>query len=589
MLTHAPIRYSPALEKAIDELAVSLPHAPTHLPNVSPRWLAIKLLERDTAIIERLEGDPALKPLLAQSGSLAEALSAACGEETEVLIADERYGWINRLTHEVVHKASAGPSLSERIDRIVTHRRLGIPIFLLVMYLLFRITSEIPLAYVNWMEGVLNGPLKNWTTTIFIRIGLSHSWIEHLVVQGLLPGVGGVLAFVPVLAALYMGLGLLEDSGYMARAAFVVDRLMHTLGLHGKSFLPMIVGFGCSVPGIYATRTMESRREHILTGLLVPFMSCSARLPVYLLISAIFFPRQAGLVIFALYLGGIVAAILVGQVLNRTLFRGMPEAALILELPDYHRPVFKNIARQTWERTSGFLQKAGTTILTCSLLVWLLIVIPARGTGRFAETPVEDSLFAVVSEAMAPVFRPLGFGSWQSTGALMTGLVAKEVVVSTLAQTYGVDRTNETSENSGIAVRKQNYENPEFLSDLREIGVSFLQATLDTLRAIPSLVGIDLRRLDLRRPGLSGGSSETSPLGASLWQDFSLTSGGRTSPAALAFLVFVLLYTPCISALTVARHELGRRWMLLTAFGQFGLAWLAGMLVFQAGMRLAGG
>ena len=582
-----PFRYSPPLEEAIAALADAIQSRDIQMSRNTPRWLAIKLLEGDAHLLEQLGSDPALQPILDLAARLSSSLCNTCGEEVEVLIAAERYGWINNLTHEVVYKTSAGPSLSERIDWIVTHRWLGIPIFLLVMYMLFRITSEIPLAYVDWLEGLVNGPLSRWLSALFSWAGLGHTWIEHLVVQGLLTGVGGVLAFVPVLAALYLGLGLLEDSGYMARAAFVVDRLMHTLGLHGKSFLPMIVGFGCSVPGIYATRTMESRRERILTGLLVPFMSCSARLPVYLLITAIFFPRQAGTIIFCLYLGGIVAAILVGQVLNRTLFRGMPEAALIMELPDYHRPVLKNIARQTWERTSGFLQKAGTTILTCSLLIWLLMAIPVRGTGSFTDTPVNDSLFAVLSQAAAPIFKPLGFGNWQSTGALMTGVVAKEVVVSTLAQAYVAQTATAQNATAPSTANPASAGQPQvsFLADLQQTGASFAQATLDTLRSIPLLVGIDLRR----PAAASGSSNRENQLTTSLQEGFTLTSAGHISLAALAFLVFVLLYTPCVSALTVARHELGTRWMLLTAFGQFSLAWLAGMLVFQTGLLLAGG
>lgn len=566
---HYPIRYAPIVEQAIAELGAAIQGCAGLAQGNMPRWLAIKLLERDARLLEQIRTDPANHPLLELAERLANDLSASTGEDVDVLIADERYGWINRLVHDVVYKTAAGPSASEKIDRIVTHRWLGIPIFMLVMFMLFRITSELPRAYVDWLDGFLTGPLAHAVSALLAWVGLGGTWVENLVVSGIIPGVGGVLAFVPVLMALYLGLGLLEDSGYMARAAFVIDRLMHALGLHGKSFLPMIVGFGCSVPGIYATRTMENARERTLTGLLVPFMSCSARLPVYILITAIFFPRQAGTVIFGLYLGGIVMAVLVGLLLSRTLFRGMPPAALIMELPAYHRPVLKNIWQQTWERTSGFIRKAGTTILVCSMLVWLLMAIPVRGQGRFTETPVRDSLFAVVAQAAAPVFAPLGFGNWESTGSLLTGIVAKEVVVSTMSQAYAAGQGPAPAPTTSL------------VQDVQQAGLGFVQATIDTLRALPLLVGFDLRE------NTSAGQVD-SALAGSIRGALEASSAGHGTLAGLAFLVFVLLYTPCISALTAARQELGTRWMLLTAIGQFSVAWLAGVLVFRLGLLLVG-
>jgi len=563
------IHYSQPMELAIAELSALIREQSELAKRYAPRWLSLKLLERDARLVERLGTESANVHLLEEADRLARGLSESGGEDVEMLIADQRYGWINRLVHESVYKTAAGPSVTEKIDRVVTHRWLGIPIFLLVMFMLFRVTSEIPRAYVGWLASVLSGPLARWVSSLAGLIGLGGTWLENLAVQGIISGVGGVLAFVPVLMALYLGLGLLEDSGYMARAAFVIDRLMHALGLHGKSFIPMIVGFGCSVPGIYATRTMENPRERILTGLLVPFMSCSARLPVYVLFTAVFFPRQAGIVIFGLYLGGIAAAILVGLLLNRTLFRGMPQAVLIMELPAYHRPIWRNIWRQTWERTSGFIRKAGTTILTCSMLVWLLMAIPVRGGGRFTEAPVQDSLFAVVSQAAAPVFAPLGFDSWQSAGSLLTGIVAKEVVVSTMAQAYAAQ------------LNQAEVRDDSLLQDVGEIAIGFARATFDTARAIPLLIGIDLR-------ADASVAKADSGLMVSIREGFAASGGGRGTLAALAFLAFVLLYTPCISALTVARHELGTRWMALTAVGQFVIAWMVGAVIFQAGLILIG-
>ena len=564
------IRYSPALERAIALLTEAIQSQPGLARPGAERWLAIKLLERDTDILDNLQANPTYHPVRDRALHLSKSLLVETGEDSEVLIADERYSWINELTREVVEKIDVGPSATERIDKIVTNRWLGLPIFLMVMYVLFRFTSEIPAAYVSWLHEVISGPLTHWISVTLSWLGLGGSWFESLIVQGVLPGVGSVLAFIPVLAALYLGLGLLEESGYMARAAFVVDRFMHMLGLHGKSFLPMIVGFGCSVPGIYATRTMDNQRERLLTGLLVPFMSCSARLPVYLLLTAVFFPHQAGMVIFGLYLFGIVTAVLVGLVLNRIVFRGMPQATSIIELPVYHKLVWKNIFRQTRDRTSGFLHKAGTIILTCSVFVWLLMSIPIQGKGRFAEAALPDSLFATLSQAVTPVFAPLGFGNWQSSGALASGIVAKEVIVSTLAQSYnGRLQPVEISHQSLPA-------------DLMQIVNGFFQAGVSAFHSLFRLVGINLAE-----PTVKNGPEAS--LSVSIQKGFDATSCGHPMLAALAFLVFVLLYTPCISTLTAARHELGNKWMALTAIGQFGVAWVIALLVYNLGLLLIKG
>ncbi len=564
------IRYAPALEAAIADIQAIIERSPELAGQYSPRWLAIKLLERDTHLLQTLKNDPAAAVVIARAEEAAKRLADSEGEDIEVLVVDSRYTWINQLTRDAVKRQTGRLTTSERIDRVVTHRIFGIPIFLGIMYGLFRVVSEIPAPAVDWLDAIITGPLTRWVAALIQLVGLSDTWFERMIVLGVLPGVGGVLAFVPVLMALYLGLGLLEDSGYMARAAFVIDRLMHTLGLHGKSSLPMIVGFGCSVPGIYATRTMENQRERVLTGLLVPFMSCGARLPVYALLTSIFFPRQAGLVIFGLYLAGIVIAVLVGLLLNHTLFRSMPPSAFLMELPAYHRPVWKNIWRQTWERTSGFIKKAGTTILSCAMIIWVLMSVPVRGTGSFASTPVQDSAFAVVSQAAAPIFAPLGFDNWQMTGSLLTGIVAKEVVVSTLSQAYA-------SETQQIEIATST-----FGQDLVEVGQGFVQTLSDTLRALPLLVGIDLR-------GPAAEEALDNSLNTAIQQSFVETSSGATGPAVLAFLVFVLLYTPCVSALIVERQELGTRWMLLTIFGQFGIAWLMGTLIFQIGRLWTGG
>jgi ferrous iron transport protein B len=562
----AQLRYVPAIEAEIATLSAVLAAVPA-LAVYPPRWLAIQLFEGDELLLSEAHtvgGTPVATAIAAG----LQRLAPQYGEDLDVAFVDQRYRFVHELAGQTLTRPAAPPlTLSDRIDQVVTNRWLGIPIFLALMWFVFKLTTDIAGPFVDWVDAVLSGPISRWTVAVLGAVGLGGSWVESLLLNGVIAGVGGVLVFVPVLLALYFALALLEDSGYMARAAFVMDRLMHTLGLHGKSFLPMIVGFGCSVPAIYATRTLDSRRDRVLTGLLVPFMSCSARLPVYVLIAAVFFPRAAGQVIFGLYLTGIVAAILTGMLLRRTLFRNQPAAPFVLELPPYRLPTPGGVWRQMWERTAAFVRKAWTIILATSVVIWLLLAIPVSGAGRFDAAPVDQSAFATIAGAATPVFAPLGFGSWETSGALVTGFVAKEVVVSTLVQTYAVAEEEESAEPAG-----------GFGADLAEIAGGFGTATADALRALPGIVGIPV----------GDAEEEAAPDGltAAIRTGFDASSGGHGALAALAFLVFVLLYTPCMVAVAAARHEFGNGWMWISIVGQFAVAWLAAFLVFQGGRLL---
>ncbi|RRR65022.1 MAG: ferrous iron transport protein B [Candidatus Viridilinea halotolerans] len=567
-LPQAPLRYTPPIERELDALVETFAILP-ELDVYPPRWLAIQLLEGDETLLaeaEQLAG-PAVGQALEASFA---RLRPHYGDDLDVALVDQRYRFVHTLASKSLTRPAVPPlTLSDRIDQVVTHRLLGIPIFLFLMWMVFTLTTEVAGPFVDWVDGVIAGPLSNWATELLTLVGLGGSWLEGLVVEGMIAGVGGVLVFVPVLLALYFALALLEDSGYMARAAFVMDRLMHALGLHGKSFLPMIVGFGCSVPAIYATRTLDSQRDRILTGLLVPFMSCGARLPVYVLIAAIFFPTQAGMVIFGLYVTGIVVAIFSGMLLRSTVFRGQPAAPFVLELPPYRLPTARGVWNQVRERTAAFVRKAWTLILGTSVVVWLLLAIPVRGEGTFADAPLEASAFAALSGAVTPIFAPLGFGSWETSGALVTGFVAKEVVVATLIQTYAVD----TGEAEAA-------EATTFGEDLVGIVTSFAAATGDALLAIPAIIGIDLAG--------AAEEEEATPTGltGAIQSGFAASSGGHSALAALAFLVFVLLYTPCMVASAAARHEFGNRWMWFSIIGQFVVAWVAALIVFQGGRLL---
>jgi ferrous iron transport protein B len=593
--------YGPEIEAEIAHLLAAIERCPTVAASPlaqSPRWLALKLLEGDADVAARLavplpEGEGALGGSMAQnlSPTLSQGerelaavvaqsrarLAAALGEDVDTLIADRRYAWIHALVGRAVRsEGGERPTLSDRLDRYVTHRRLGIPIFLLAMWLVFKITTDLSAPWVDWLDGILTGPLARWMAAVLAALGLGRSWVESLIIDGVLAGVGGVLAFIPVLLSLYFALAVLEDSGYMARGAFVMDRLMGRIGLHGRSFLPLMVGFGCSVPAIYATRTLTGQRDRILTGLLVPFMSCGARLPVYILFAAVFFPGAASLVILGLYLLGIFVAIAVGLALQRTLLPRTATPGLVMELPPYRLPNARSIWFHMWQRTRAFLQHAASLILLTTMGIWLLTAIPfpvpvARDSdlaASFANTPIEHSAFGRLSAAISPALRPLGFGSWQAGGALLSGLVAKEVVVSTMAQIYGA----EAGATEAAA--------PSLVADLREIVVSLVQTVGNTLQAIPGLVGIDLtREEDAATPGLA----------AAVRAGFDESSGGHAAAAGLAFMVFVLLYTPCMAAIAAERHELGAKWAVLSLLGQLVIAWVAAFVVFRAGAWLGGG
>jgi ferrous iron transport protein B len=401
---------------------------------------------------------------------------------------------------------------------------------------------------------------------LFSFVGLSGTWIASLFVDGVIAGVGGLLVFIPVLMFLYLALALLEDSGYMARAAFVMDSLMSRIGLHGKSFLPLMVGFGCSVPAIYATRTLENEKDRILTGLLVPFMSCGARLPVYVMFAAIFFPNYGGAVVFGLYLLGIMTAIILGIILRRTVFQDDDQSAFVMELPPYRLPALRSVWFHMWHRTKEFLKSAWTMILGISIIIWLLMAIPVGSGGEFADTEVDSSLYAAVSGVIAPVLEPLGFGNWQSSGALISGFVAKEVVVSTLAQVYGVSDLEEAPPTS------------TFLEDVGAIVVGFAQATIDTIKSIPLIVGINLFADDVEEA--------PSTLMVAIEDGFEESSGGYGALAALSFMVFVLIYTPCMVAAAAEKQELGAKWMWVSLIGQLLLAWSMAFLIFQGGKLL---
>jgi ferrous iron transport protein B len=547
------VDYGYEMEQEILHLEPEVTHL---LQPAAPRYTTLKLLEGDQLLDQALGSTPEAEALRQRAGEAAARVQAIYGDDVELLIADRRYGYAHGLAHQVI-KRSRGQqrSLTDRIDDVVASRLLGLPIFLALMALVFTLTAEVSAPYVDWVDATVNGVFANWVTAGLASLQ-APAWVVSLVVDGALAGVGGVLVFLPVLLILYFCLAVLEDSGYMARAAFVMDRLMHLLGLHGKSFIPLIVGFGCNVPGILATRTLENRRDRILTGLLVPLMSCAARLPVYVIFAAAFFPRHTGAVIFLLYLLGIGLAVLSGLLFRRTLFANTGDSLFVLELPPYRMPTLRGLTTHMWRHSEEFVRKATTLILAASVIVWLLLNLPL-GVQDTAQ-----SLFGQVSSAFAPIFTPLGFGNWQATGSLATGLVAKEVVVSSMSVIY----LGGTEAPQPVPV--------DLAADLRAIVVGFGEAVVDSVRVALSIIpGVDL----------TGGQpvQADTRLGQELQAHF-------TAVSAAAFLVFVLLYAPCVATLGALKSEFGWQWMVFSFVYLLVLAWVAAFLTYQVGTWLVG-
>ena len=565
--TLQPLRidYGPAVERHVGSLIENIVLQAEIAAIGRPRWTALQLLAGDAAMRSRVGARPGGRELLAATAADRDGIAAETGFDAAIELAEHRFRWISELVADMTDSIEVGTTWSDRVDRVLTHRYLGIPVFLAVMWIVLRVTADVTEPYLGWVDATISGPVARWAAALLGLVGLDGGWVESLVVHGVLAGVGGVLVFVPVLFGLYLMLALLEDSGYMSRAAAVMDRAMRAVGIPGKAFLPMMVGFGCTVPAIYATRTLDSARDRLLTGLITPFMSCGARLPVYVLLASIFFAGERSMVVFAMYVLGIAVAVLVGFLLSRTALREEEPAGFVMVMPEFRLPNLRTVWILVKQRTGSFIAGAGTTILVASIAVWFLLAIPLGGGGRFADTEVEDSAFGLASKVMAPVLEPLGIGDWEQSGSLLSGFVAKEVVVSTMAQLYLAEGDTAAEPSSNL------------VDDLGEIGSGFVQAGEDTLRAIPRVVGLDF--LDLS-------DSADTDLQTAVRSSFERSSDGHGQLAALGFMVFVLLYTPCMAAVGAFRQEFGTRWMWVSVFGQFAIAWLGAFLVFQGGRLL---
>jgi ferrous iron transport protein B len=477
---------------------------------IPAHWASIKLIEGDKIVEKALNLDAETAKQVEEIAGEYEAASDLGDRET--MVADSRYRYIEKIVKAAVRKGGAvnAASVSDKIDKIVTHRILAVPIFLLMMLVIFAITFG-PVG--SWLSDgvafIVDG-FGNWLLNALTSINVAP-WLVGLITDGIIAGVGGVLTFLPQIALLFFFLSLLEDSGYMARVAFIMDRLLRHFGLSGKAFIPMLMGFGCSVPAIMGARTMENEKDRRMTIMLIPFMSCSAKLPVYGLIAAAFFGAWAGLAIFGLYIFGMLMGILSGIIFKKTVFAGEP-AAFVMELPPYRMPSLNNTLIHVWDRVRGFLVKAGTLILIMSVVLWFL---QSFSTSFAMVDDSAKSILASVGNAVAPIFKPMGFAMWQAAVALLTGLIAKEAVVASLSMFYGFSLT---------------------------AGGALVAAAMT----------------------------------------------GFTPLSAFAFLVFILLYVPCVAAVSTIYKEMNSlKWTALSVGWQILVAYIMSMIVYQLG-RLMG-
>jgi len=428
----AKLAYGDELREHLGDLQ-ALIEKDNNLLDVPSIWTAIKLLERDSIVIQKVQGSSQSSAIMKEVDKVAGHLHDLYDEGAEEVVANARYAYIGGLMAEAVKRpAVEKESTTDKIDKYVTNRVLAPIIFIVIMYLLFHLTFTIATPFCDlidggfaWLGEYLAGAVGNEVLGSFLE-------------KGIIGGVGGVLVFLPQIILMFLFLSILEDSGYLARAAFTLDKIMHTVvGLHGKAFIPMILGFGCGVPAVMATRTMENESDRLLAMMLIPFMSCSARLPIYGIFVGAFFAANQGLILLSIYLLGIVVALIVAGILKRTMFKGM-SAPFVMELPTYKIPSVKGVLLHTWEKTKGFLRKAGTIILGSAIIIWILSSLPFG-----VEYGSQQSILGMIGTVIAPIFAPLGFGTWQAGIAILTGLVAKEVVVSTFATLGGLEEDDE--------------------------------------------------------------------------------------------------------------------------------------------------
>ena len=507
---HIHINMGPVIEEGLRRLNGDMSDHRDELPKAfPPRYYAMKMLEGDRQVEEQLRGCSRWPEWAAIRDLEAKRISEALGEDVETALANQKYGFISGALKETFTPGGKGQAQTTHIiDAFVTHKLWGFPIFFFLMWLMFYCTFNIGAYPQEWIET-----LVGWIGS-GLQQAMPDGAFKDLLIDGVIGGVGSVIVFLPNIIILYLFISFMEDSGYLARAAFIMDRVMHRIGLHGKSFIPLVMGFGCNVPAIMATRTIESRSSRLITVLITPFMSCSARLPIYILFVGTFFPDHGGLVLFGLYLLGIALAVVTARLMRRFLYK-VDETPFVMELPPYRMPTMRATLSHMWDKSAQYLRKMGGLILVASLFVWFLSYFPRPVAGEPEIEHYENSYLGQLGRWCEPAVEPLGL-NWKAGVAILSGVSAKEIVVSTLGVLYSQDAT---ADDASLA---------------------------QTLRE----------------------------------------SGDFTPASALAFLVFVLLYFPCIATIVAVRNEAGRGWALASMVYSTAVAWFVAWIVYHIALLL---
>ena len=531
---HIHINHGAELETSIDRLKHLIWKTPAIQYTYSTRYLAIKYLENDKEIEKVVESLPNRDEIIAARYEENQRIREILGSGIESSLVDAKYAFVQGAlaeTYEPNKGSRKTHTITDKIDALVTNRWAAFPIFFLLLYVVFQGTfsiGDIPMGWIEWLVDKLGA---------FVGSTMADGWVKDLVIDGVIGGVGSVLVFLPNILLLYMFISLLEDSGYMARAAFIMDRLMHKIGLHGKSFIPMIMGFGCNVPAVMATRTIESPKSRLITMLIIPLMSCAGRMPVYILIAGAFFPRHAGLVLLGLYALGIVLAIIAARVMSR--FFKDDDLPFVMELPPYRVPTAKSVVRHTWEKGKQYLQKMSGVILIFSVVIWFLGYFPNHDAYDSVKSQQEHSFIGYIGKAMEPVLEPLGF-DWRMGVGIVAGVGAKELVVSTLGVMYAPEEPLAVvapSSDLPAAIADSAASDDQPVPDVESVGETRLQKAL--LRSV-------------------------------------------TPASALAYMVFILLYFPCIATFVAIKKESGGwKWAIITAVYTIVLAWVAAFITFH--------
>ncbi|MCP3899933.1 MAG: ferrous iron transport protein B [Desulfobacteraceae bacterium] len=541
--TGRDVIYSKEVENCI-ALMINHLEQNTSLDNIfSFRWTAVKLLENDKIILKKFKDNQSVLDFSEQN---RKRISDFYQEDPEIVLTEDRYGFIAGITQEVISLSrKKRVDVSKKIDLVLTNRLLGFPIFIFFIWAMFQLTFTLGAYPMEWIDSGVSA------FSLLLENLMPDNFFKDLLIDGIIAGIGSVIVFLPNILILFFCIALFEDTGYMARSAFLMDRIMHMIGLHGKSFIPMLMGFGCSIPAIMATRTLESKKDRILTILIIPFMSCSAKLPVYIVLAGTFFAAKGGTVMFCLYLTGIILAIISGRIFKSSLLKG-EDSPFVMELPPYRMPMIKSLTIHMWDRSKMFLKKMGGVILIGSIIIWTLSYFPKNiiytidydnaiaqlkaeysqkadykervGNSEFDEFKnavanlqqqkekerIEKTYIGQIGKAIEPVFRPIGI-DWRASVAIVTGIVAKEVVISTMGVLYGVG--NEQSEALSKALKKSN----------------------------------------------------------------------MTPLSALSMMLFVLLYLPCIAALFSIWREASAKWAFFNLFYTTTVAWCVSFLIYQSG------